>query len=411
MQPSRLTLKALWRLYNTAQDLLKSGQTADAALHFHRIAEARVRRTKGEGTAAPELENPLVTRARLGLCYCYVEQGHLERALVELEDVLGREPNNAEALCELAYILCLRGCRDDARSALERAIQHNPENAKAHKALGYFYLQEDDLDHAIEECRLAVSCDSSYDLAHVELAVALARAGRTDEAIQAMAKAVRLSPGNPDYYYSLAALLREGRRNDDASAVLERGLEIDPRNGDLLEAMSELQLEIGCPEIAVEYAQRLLRENANSLTARDVLGVAYLQLGRVNEALRIADQMVAISPLDPSHHFKKAVLFQQQGMLREAVGEFSRVAQLAPDTDMAYEARQAIESMDNHQMRQIILLASEDTLFRAKLRRDPAEAASERGFHLSEPAVAALRSLDLDGLSMHVCSVRPAMYH
>jgi hypothetical protein len=72
MQPSRLTLKALWRLYNAAQDLLKNGQTADAAEHFHRIAAARIRRTKGEKTpTTQEVENPLVTRARLGLCYCY----------------------------------------------------------------------------------------------------------------------------------------------------------------------------------------------------------------------------------------------------------------------------------------------------------------------------------------------------
>src|SRR5207237_3525882 len=47
MQPSRLTLKSLWRLYHTAQSLLKSGHTEDAASHFHRIASARVRRSRG----------------------------------------------------------------------------------------------------------------------------------------------------------------------------------------------------------------------------------------------------------------------------------------------------------------------------------------------------------------------------
>src|SRR5690348_1416988 len=102
MQPSRLSLKTLWRLYNTAQSLLKSGQTQDAANHFHRVAAARVRKARGAEKAEPA--NPLIAPARLGLCYCYVEQGRLDQALSELDTVLNLEPTNAEALCELAYI-------------------------------------------------------------------------------------------------------------------------------------------------------------------------------------------------------------------------------------------------------------------------------------------------------------------
>src|SRR5438876_1001312 len=120
MQPSRLTLKSLWRLYNTAQALLKNGHTEDAAHHFHRVAAARIRKGRTQEIEADDT-NPLIAQARLGLCYCYVEQGRLDQALAELETVLGLEPTNAEALCELAYIQTLRGQRPDAREALEAA--------------------------------------------------------------------------------------------------------------------------------------------------------------------------------------------------------------------------------------------------------------------------------------------------
>src|SRR5689334_23835997 len=135
MHPPRLTIKSLWRLFNTAQVLLKTGQTRDAATHFHRIAEAKVRKPRGADLGSWEDKNPLVARAKLGLCYCYVEQGRLDQALGELRNVLDLEPTNAEALCELAYILCLKGSRDEARAALDRAIDHNPDSARAHKAL------------------------------------------------------------------------------------------------------------------------------------------------------------------------------------------------------------------------------------------------------------------------------------
>ena len=163
--------------------------------HFQRVADARLRRSRGENELHDD-RNPLVARARLGLCYCFVEQGRLDEALIEVRDVLSMEPTNAEALCELAYILCMRGLRADAKNALEKAIQHNPESARAHKALGYFYLQEDEIEKAIEECREAVKCDPSYDPAHVELAVALGRAGLFDEAVRAMSRALPL-PAEP----------------------------------------------------------------------------------------------------------------------------------------------------------------------------------------------------------------------
>ena len=404
-------MKSLWRLYHSAQALLKNGHTSDAASQFERLASAKVRRPAGTEVAHWDDRNPLATRAKLGLCYCYVEQGQLDPALLELESVLSAEPNCPEALCELAYILCLRGKRVEAKTALEQAIAHNPESARAHKALGYFYLQEDDIELAIEECRAAVTCDDSYDPAHVELAVALGRAGRYDEAVRAMSRALQLSPENSDYYYSLAALLRETRRYEDAEKVLLVGLELKPNHRDLLEAMAEVALETGQPESAIDFAHRLLRLERNSLAARDVLGVAYLQLGRVNEALRMADQMVAINPMDPSHHFKKAVLIQQQGKMREAVGVFCLVVVFLLVCEMGDEARQAVESMDNQQMRQIVLLASEDPIFRTKLRRDPVHAVKERGFFLSEAGASALQMLDLDGLTAYGATASTAAYN
>lgn len=411
MQPPRLTLKSLWRMYHGAQTLLQHGSVEAAAAQFHRIAAARLRRPRGRKEEGFCDENPLVAQARLGLCYCYIEGGQLEDALGELGQVLELEPHNPEALCELAYIETMRGHRSEAKCALEDAVQHNPNSARALKALGYFYLQESEFDKAIEACRAAVKCDPGYDPAYLELAVALNKSGRTDEAVSTMARALRLAPENPDYYHTMSSLLRELHRYNDAETVLAMGLELDPKNGELLEEMAELQLEAGEPERAIEYAQRLLRHISKSLAARDVLGVAYLQQGRIHEALRMADQMVSINPLDPSHHFKKAVLFQQQGMLREALAEFAQVANLAMGSDMAEEAYEAIESMDNHQMRQIILLATEDPVFRVRLRRDAVGAAGERGFHLSEAGFSALQSVDMDGLAAHHPGTLPVHVH
>src|SRR5262249_14663283 len=214
-----------------------------------------------------------------------------------------------------------------------------------------------------------------------------------------MSRALQLASDNPQYYVSLAGLLREARRYEEALAILNIGLDVDARHSELLENLCELYLEQGMLDDAIRIGNRLLRVSPNSLHARDILGVAYLQQGRINEALRIADQMVHLNPLDASHHFKKAVLFQQKGMVSSALHEFVRVLELEPDGEMAEDARDAIESIDGQQMKQIIMLAAEDIVFRAKLRRNPEDAARERGFSLSYAGYHALHQLDYDTLA------------
>jgi hypothetical protein len=86
-------------------------------------------------------------------------------------------------------------------------------------------------------------------------------------------------------------------------------------------------------------------------------------------------------------------------MIGSAIQEFIRVLELEPEDEMGADAREAIEALDGHQMRQILMLATEDMVFRAKLRRSAEEATRERGFALSFAGIAALQNVDFDSLA------------
>ena len=105
--------------------------------------------------------------------------------------------------------------------------------------------------------------------------------------------------------------------------------------------------------------------------------------------------MIWLDPLNPDHHFKRAMLFQQQGNLQAAVGEYARALEMAPPDSEAYEcAEEALEMLDDDQTRQIVLLASRRPLVPpgncAGTRRKRPQ---ERGFFLSEDGVARLRHI------------------
>jgi tetratricopeptide (TPR) repeat protein len=222
-------------------------------------------------------------------------------------------------------------------------------------------------------------------------ASALAGAGKLAEAIQCQDEVTALRPQDAAAFFRLGMLCREARRTEQAVEALRRSTHLSPGDRDPREALTETLVEANRYDEAVLEARALLKIVPRSLFARDALSVAYLQLGKLEKALQVTGEMVWLDPLNPGHHFRRGLLFQQKGNLTAAVGEYSRVLDMAhPESETYADAEEALELLDDEQTRQILLLASEDWFFLLKLRRDLAEAVMERGFSLSEDGLARL---------------------
>ncbi len=219
----------------------------------------------------------------------------------------------------------------------------------------------------------------------------LASEGRMDEAIACQSEVTTLRPGDPVAFFRLGLLYREARRTDQAVHALRHAASLSPGDRDPREALTETLVEASRYEEAILEARALIKVAPRSLFARDALSISYLQMGQLDRALQVTAEMVWLDPSNPGHHFRRGLLFQQQGNIKAAVGEYGRALDMAhPDSEVYEDSEEALEMMDDRQTRQILLLASEDRLFLLKLRRDVAEAVGERGFFLSEDGLARL---------------------
>ena len=234
---------------------------------------------------------------------------------------------------------------------------------------------------------------------YLRRAATLERRGQYDRAIANVRKALEIGQRKASTYARLAVLCRAARRFDEALDALRIAAECEPSDPEIREMLLQICIESGKYKDAIVEGQILLKKWPKNLYARDVLSIAYLHQGEYNQALRITDELIFLDPLDPMNHFKKAIIFQQKGEIGAAMIEYARVLKLDPDCDLAQDAQDAMASLDNYQLRQIIALAMEDSLFRAKLMRDPENAAAERGFVLSQEGFQALKQLDYDSMS------------
>jgi tetratricopeptide (TPR) repeat protein len=207
--------------------------------------------------------------------------------------------------------------------------------------------------------------------------------GRYTQAISSLERAMEV--GADGYVCSLriADLYRSMRQWKAVFAVAEQAIALAPARTAAYEVLMEVALEAGDRERAMAASQALIKIAPRHIPAYNALGTAYMQIGNVEAAMRIARTLIRLDPETPTHHFKLALLCQHQGEVALAVHEFMQTIRLAPDGPFAEAARDALETLDIYQLNQIVTLALEDTVFRAKLSRDPVDAAIERGFALS----------------------------
>ncbi len=243
--------------------------------------------------------------------------------------------------------------------------------------------------------------DGARETRSLRRADALVAAGQTEAALAHLRRLTQTLPGATRASLKMARLLKETKRVAEALSVLRTAAALAPTNPAPREALAELALEVGAIPEAIACAKQLMVLTPRSIPARDILSAAYLQSGLLPDALRMAQELCRLDPGEPLHHFKRGVLLQQMGMVSGATEAYLRVLEGCEqngDSDFLQETRDALEMLDHYQLRQIAILAVEDAVFRANLRRDPFEAVLTKGFRLSPAGVGALSRLSLDDL-------------
>lgn len=239
----------------------------------------------------------------------------------------------------------------------------------------------------------------------------LARNGQVPEAIESLLQALQYGADRYTCYLRLARLYQMRRQWPQAVHAAEMAIEVSPDKITAREAVIALYLECRDYTRAIEASIALLKLAPRHVPARDALGAAYIGLGDVEAAMRVANDLIRMDPTNPTHRFTKAHLCQHRGEIRLAVDEFERVIQFAPDTELAESARDQLDVLDSFQINQILLLATEDAVFRARLVQDPDFAPVERGYYLSETGRHALHELIGQGLDEITPSARPNLYN
>jgi TolB-like protein len=210
-----------------------------------------------------------------------------------LMDAVENDPSSALAWAGLAYgfgelghsPFPEEGAYPRAKAAADRAIEIDPDLAEAHLAVGMYKIYyEWDFAGGEAAFNRALDINPSLVLAHYHLAWLFELLGRDDEAILAGELTKDLDPLSPFFSGWLASQYRDAGMYDKAIAEAESTLQLRRNYPVARLVLGEAYMELGRVDDALEQHE-MLRDNYYwSFALAATLGKA----GRVDEALEIS---------------------------------------------------------------------------------------------------------------------------
>jgi tetratricopeptide (TPR) repeat protein len=229
----------------------------------------------------------------LGLSYYLM--GHPSDAVPLLERVQGWYPR---ANVDAAYILgiCYIQVKnyDQARKSFGKMFDVPGDSAAAYLFTARMLLRQEYDPIAEEYAEKAAALDPRLPMVHFLLGELYTYKSRIPEAIAEFQKEMTINPGHAATYYKLADAYVRLQKYDEAERLLERSIWLDATTTGPYILMGKVLEKKGEFELALQALQHAARMDPNNPTTHHLLGQAYRDMGRKQEAeseLQLAEQL------------------------------------------------------------------------------------------------------------------------
>jgi tetratricopeptide (TPR) repeat protein len=217
-------------------------------------------------------------------------------AQLELERADALRPGTFEILYNLGQVLLRDGENSKAEIALTRALKLKPE-----------------------------SPETLYLLAEVAT-----NQSRPLDALDLLLRAHKIAPDNTDVILLMARVSMSQNYFEDSIPLLESGLRLAPQRADLRTALGESYFMSGKVDNAIEEFTKLV-ETEHSARSYSLLGLAYRELGRFDEARQYLQQGIKLDPRNSSCLFSLGYIAERQGDSATAEALFQQTLRSNPD--------------------------------------------------------------------------------
>jgi arylsulfatase A-like enzyme/Tfp pilus assembly protein PilF len=201
----------------------------------------------------------------------------------------GADPKQKIAIANLLYDAMIYTEAERYREAvpmLEEVLKQEPHALMAYMELGRAYVSLKEYQNAIAPLEHLVETTPDNAFAHYELGCALVKTGHWSEATPQFEAAASQMNSSAMMHFYLAMVYQRTSRNDDALAQFKEALHWDAKNFSANLLLGRLYIKQQNAIEALPYLQKAATLHPDAIDPHRLLGEAYTQLGRLEDAGR-----------------------------------------------------------------------------------------------------------------------------
>jgi tetratricopeptide (TPR) repeat protein len=281
------------------------GEWADAAEQFKEVLKVQPNLTKAQALLGmcqkrmgqtnearrlldesfPRLQGSIQTQAGLDLVEIIYQAGDIDKALGTVRVLERANPTNADVLYA-AYRIYM----DQANHTRESLAMAAPGSARMHELMAQHLINEGDIASALAQYRKALAIDPKLHGVHFELGEAMllnsVSASALAEAEEQFRIALAENPGNAGAEYGLGRVSAERRDWKDAITHYSQAVQFRPDYANAQLGLGAALQEVGESEKAEEHLLVASRLDPLNSRVHYRLSMLYRALGRDSEAHR-----------------------------------------------------------------------------------------------------------------------------
>ena len=223
-------------------------------------------------------------------------RGNLEKAIIQVGQIVEKEPGHYQALFFYGTFLCQSGQAIKAAPILKRVCELDPTDPAAWTNYGLALMDAGASDESDQAFEKAISLSPHLREPHINLAHSHYLRGNYAKA-RALAQSFLLQ--NRDEKQLLMALAKTSRKLgliEDAENVLKSMLEVDPNDISCLNELANLLAETGRKTEAIDCLEQILKltpDDESTIFSLDVLRGKSIEAIPTAQVRGIFDEMAA----------------------------------------------------------------------------------------------------------------------
>ena len=261
----------------------------------------------------------------------YTTQGRLDEALDDFRNVLEIDPANRDALLHRANIFMSRRKYEDSLRTLNLMLKLYPKDVEGFELKGEVNFNRGQKEKAIQDFLAAIEINPKNPELHKSLGFIYEIMSRYEEAIESYSAAISLDNENWHHYFRRACVYMQIADLDAAESDLSNVIAINPNSYVSFGRRGRIRVQKGHVELAVKD----LKRGCHSFINLNARGLAYLQLDKLDEALKCFQDAKAdltqragnwFRGTPPSEQYSTTVskLEENIRLAKEAIGENKR---------------------------------------------------------------------------------------